>query len=66
MVQFARNYHPQTLLSLLLYAALHYPPARPSSFHLSSLHAEQRTDLGENMSDMVGDRKHLAVWYAMA
>jgi hypothetical protein len=66
VVQFARKSHPKTLLSLALYAALHCPHARPASFHLAPLHAEQRTDLGENISDMVGGREHLAFGYGMA
>jgi hypothetical protein len=43
VVQFAIHCHRKTLLSLLLYVALHCPHARASSFHLSPLHPEQRS-----------------------
>jgi hypothetical protein len=43
LVQFARNCHRNTLLSLLLYLAVHCPHVRPTSFHFSPFHAKQRS-----------------------
>jgi hypothetical protein len=61
-MQFARNCHRKTLLSLLLDMALRCPHARRiSSRPLST----PSTDLGEDISDRVGGRQHLSVWLGM-
>jgi hypothetical protein len=58
VLQFARNCHHKTLLSLVLYVDLHCPHARPTFYHLSPL--TPSNDLGENISDIVGGREHLS------
>jgi hypothetical protein len=60
-----KNCHRKTFVSLLLDIALHCPHARPTSFHFS-LHAQQRNEFGENISDMVGGHEHLSFWHGMA
>jgi hypothetical protein len=66
MVQFAKICRCKTLLSLLLYLVLHYPHARPTSFHLSPLHAEQRSRWEYFEYSIIGDREHLSFRHAMA
>jgi hypothetical protein len=64
MVTFARNDHCRTLLSLLLYLALDSPQAPPASLDFSP-HAEQRNDLGENISDIAGGRENPCFWHGI-
>jgi hypothetical protein len=49
VMQFVRNCHGKTPLSLLLYVALHCPHGRSISFHLS-LNFTQTNDLADNIS----------------
>jgi hypothetical protein len=65
MVQFARNCHRKTFVSLLLYVTLHCPHARPISFHIS-LYSTPSDNLGENISDKFGGREHLSFRHGMA
>jgi hypothetical protein len=51
----------QNALVTLLYVALHCPYARPTSFHLSL--STPSNDLGDNISDIVDSREHLAFWH---
>jgi hypothetical protein len=64
VAQFARNCHYKTLLSLLLYVALHCPPTRAISFHLF-LHSTPGSDLGDQISNLIGDREYLSFWHGM-